>query len=50
MNRQAAKNAKKRKRANNVRQRITENLPDSSFALFFSLVFSWRPWRLGGSS
>jgi hypothetical protein len=34
MNRQ---DAKKRKRANNERQRITENLPDSSLSLLFFL-------------
>jgi hypothetical protein len=50
MNRQGAKNAKKRKRERKEkRPRTTSFRAPVVVILFFSLLLSWRSWRLGGS-
>jgi hypothetical protein len=46
MNRQDAKNAKIRKREN--KERTKTHRKSASELFFFSLVFPWRPLRLGG--
>jgi len=49
MNRQDAKNAKKRKSEENNKPRTIEAQTTTIFSFFFRSFFSWRSWRLGGS-